>query len=48
MTRQITTRFSYRSIERFAAPIDPHFRIALEKDEDIEGAQVRCSIVFLV
>jgi predicted N-acetyltransferase YhbS len=33
MTRQITTRFSFRSIERRVAPIGPHFRIALEKDQ---------------
>ena len=46
MTRQITTRFSFRSIERLAAPIDPHFQIALEKDQDIEARESLLDRVF--
>ncbi|MBM3575891.1 MAG: N-acetyltransferase [Alphaproteobacteria bacterium] len=46
MTRQIATRFSFRSIERLAAPVDPHFQIALEKDQDIEARESLLDRVF--
>ena len=46
MTRQITTRFSFASIECIAAPIDPRFRIAMEKDGDIDARESLLDRVF--
>lgn len=46
MTRQITTRFSFASIECVAAPIDQRFRIALEKDGDIDARESLLDRVF--